>query len=313
MPTDTETPETPGTTRTPNYRFVLAGIRRESQHADGSAATHVTPRGTVSGPSDDYEKSLWDKITSTSPKAGKQVVEDAVRTLSDMRQVEQVRDEIGVDQVERMRVVVEAQIWTLAGYKSFREFLISPDRPCKKSAGYRYKAVAEFTETFPLGDAAYDAGLYERFNVPQLVEPGVHETLAEANRYVSRGRFGDVARIASLFNRGALDHAAAEELLAKNLILDEASFDDEIKALTNNIKESVADQMRGLGVFGMCLIVPVNERERSVAKLREIADRLERGEDMTGPVVERELEIGRKSVTFHELSGENDGFLIGVV
>ena len=299
---------------TESYRFGIGAFYSEDMDPE-LAATHRT---ITQANKRTYEENLWDRITSESPNADTQEVEDVVRILSEIKAVEQVREEVGFDQVERFRIVIAREGWRLAGYNNFRELVTSPDRPCSKSAGYRFKAVVEFTETFPIGDAEFDKGLHERWNIP-LKEvrdaDGVVDAAAtdEANRFVAKGRFNQVARIASLFNKGTLDHAHADELLGKSLLLDEDGFDELIKDVTGNTKDSVADALRDRGIWGMCALVPLNEREKAIVRLRDLADRLQAGEDFTGPVVEKETnELGKKSVTFHVLPDEGETVL-GIV
>ena len=263
------------------------------------------PRASELG-SEEAHGRLWDMLRKNNKDLSTMEFSEIEMVLQEMAENEKEKQLTSFAQVDVMRRFLDLDIHTKA-QMSFREFFNHPDRPIDKSSAYRYRSVAELAEIFPIDDPSFYMDFYERWGVSmELIFDSTgkidQKATNEHNAFTRRARFTDTARVASLLNSNKIATEQAEELLSKSLMLTSTDFDAEIKKITGNNKDTVTEMLRERQIFGTVAVVPLWDKIKGPVKLRELADRIEKGENFVQPVQEEEAELlGSKSIKFYEL------------
>lgn len=276
-----------------------------------------TPLEGVQTINDDEERR--EEMMNKANKAGatKQEAADGLRVLDEIEKNEEIKSQIGFNQADNIKAVIDNKMWETFNHGSFGEFFEANDFGMSQSSAYRYRNVALFMDEFPLGEEDWDNQFYQESGIPkkEVVNADTGEIDEErtrrANNLQNRLNFTDVKDIASLFNNGHIDYAKAKELLKKSIILNGEEFDEELDMEKNDKDSTVTEELTDRGLVGPTFVVNAQNEEKAAQKMRELADDIENGKRYSRQVLDGDESIedlGSKSVSFHEFQ---DGTIVG--
>lgn len=281
---------------------VLDELFGETDDPDGS-----TDRQSVLENSDQFEK-LEEKAKKESKTFDRQAFNETTTLVASMKDIADTRSELAFDQADLMRAFNDRKGWETLGYDSFSKFFRSDEAPIKKSTAYRYKKVGNFMDDFPIGEESFDEQFYKDFDeVDKKIvrdEDGDidREKTREVNNLRRRLRFTHVKNIAALFDNDDITHARARELMRKSLNMSPSDFDEEIDKHKEGRDNTITEELNDRGVSGPSAIVPLGNKEMAINQLREIADSLEKDNDLFNEILnsDHSESLGSKSVQFIE-------------
>jgi hypothetical protein len=259
-------------------------------------------------------EALEEKARNESETFSRERFNEMVTLVGSMKDLEDTKSKIAFDQAELMGVFCDQDGWNALGYDSFSKFFRSDESPVQKSTAYRYRKVGRFMEDFPIGTESFDDQFYEDFDeVDKLVVKDENGNVDEdktrqANDLTRRLRFTHVKDVASLFDNDDISHAKARELMRKSMNMSASDFAEEIDKHKKGRDSTITDELNDRGISGPSALVPLSNTEMAVQELRDLADRMESGEDLFNEILDDETTetLGSKSVTFKEL---DDGTL----
>lgn len=264
-------------------------------------------------------------------KAGKsftrQQVLDAHKIQNDMRSKALAQNEIGFAQVSQMSTFMAMDGWEMMGYKSFKMYFESPERPFSYSSALRYATVSRFIDNVPIDDYDFLTSFYEQYGLDfeeVLDDNGNVDELASIrkNSLISGGanktnvRFGDVVRIARLHNGGTINTSTAKELLHDSTQLSEPDFRSNIEDITGGSKTRKSqERLAELGIGGLSVAFSVGLTGDLVDRLRSFATQIEDGYDVSSEfsrnIAEESIErVGNVPSTYFAL---DDGTVVTTI